>query len=327
MASYILRRVLSSIPLLLGITLISFVVIHLAPGEPTDMQTEMNPRTSSEVKQQLRELYHLDKPIPVQYWYWLKKLTVLDFGTSHMDGRPALKKIAERIPITLTINIASILLVMGVAIPIGIHSALYRGSRSDRWLTLLVFIGYAMPTFWLALLLMDWLGVRLMIVPISGLTSLEYGQMNLLERCLDLLHHLALPIFVSAFGGLAGISRYMRSSMVHVLQQDYIRTARAKGLGEMQVIRKHALRNACLPIVTIMGLMVPGLIGGSVIFETIFSIPGMGRLYFDSVLARDYPIIMGLLVIGAVLTLLGNLLADLAYSWVDPRIRYQEPES
>jgi peptide/nickel transport system permease protein len=208
-----------------------------------------------------------------------------------------------------------------VAVPIGILSAVRRNSLFDQATTVFVFLGFATPSFWLALLLMDFLGVRLGIFPIAGIKSLGYEYLSFGGRIWDMVHHLILPVFVSAFGGLAGFSRYMRSTMLDVIRQDYILTARAKGLSERVVIYKHALRNALLPVITILGLAVPGLIGGSVIFETIFAIPGMGKLFYDGVMMRDYPLIMGILVIGAGLTLLGNLLADIGYALADPRIR------
>jgi peptide/nickel transport system permease protein len=310
------------IPLLLGITLISFVVIHLAPGEPTDMQTELNPEAGIELKERLRAQYGLDKPIAVQYGLWVKRLVKLDFGTSFsQDHRPVWDKIIERLPITVLINVLSVGLILLFAIPIGILSATRRNSLFDRLTTLLVFIGFAMPSFWLALLLMNYLGVYLGWFPISGIKSLGYDYLSTSGQMWDVIHHLMLPVMVSAFGGLAGFSRYMRANMLEVIQQDYILTARAKGLSEWAVIGKHALRNALLPIITILGLSVPGLIGGSVIFESIFAIPGMGKLFYDGVMMRDYPLIMGILVIGACLTLVGNLLADVGYALADPRIR------
>jgi peptide/nickel transport system permease protein len=232
-----------------------------------------------------------------------------------------LDKILERSPITLLINLLSMILIMAVAIPIGVMSAVKRGSVFDKGTTVFVFLGFAMPTFWLALLLMILLGVKLEWLPISGFRSLNYADLTFGGKFLDIIKHLLLPVFVSAFGGLAGMSRYMRSNMLEVIRQDYITTARAKGLDERTVIYRHALRNALLPVITLLGLSVPGLIGGSVIFETIFAIPGMGQLFYQAVMMRDYPTIMGILVIGAVLTLLGNLLADLSYSVADPRIR------
>ena len=311
------------VPLFFGITLITFFVIHLAPGNPSFYQGAFNPKVKPEAVKRLEKIYGLDKPLPVQYLLWVKRMLELDFGTSFVDGKPVSKKIAERIPITLGLNLLSMLLILTVAIPIGILSALKRNSLMDRALTIFVFVGFSTPSFWLALLLMILLGIKLHLLPISGLESLNADQFHGLSLWWDRAKHLVLPVFVAAFGGLAGFSRYMRQSMLEVLGQDYITTARAKGLKESQVIKSHALKNSLIPIVTILGLSVPSLIGGSVIFETIFAIPGMGQLFYEAALARDYPTIMGILTIGAVLTLLGNLLADISYALIDPRIRYQ----
>jgi peptide/nickel transport system permease protein len=324
MLLYIGKRLLLMLPLLLGITLISFVVMHLAPGEPTDLQTQLNPEASVELKERLRAQYDLDKPLLVQYGKWLGRLARFDFGDSFsQDRRPVTTKIAERLPITILISVLSIVLILAVSIPIGVISAVRRNSNFDRLTTVFVFVGLATPSFWLALLLMDLLGVRWGLFPISGIKSLGHEYLSPLSQMVDFLHHLVLPVFVAAFGGLAGFSRYMRGNMLEVVRQDYIQTARAKGLPEGAVIWRHALRNALLPLITILGLAVPGLIGGSVIFETIFAIPGMGKLFYDGVLMRDYPLIMGILVIGAVLTLLGNMIADLCYALADPRIRHR----
>ena len=323
MLRYLSRRLLQMIPLLIGITIISFAVIHLAPGEPTDLVTDLQPKVSAQAAERLRHLYGLDKPLHIQYLDWLKRLIRLDMGRSFLDNRLVSVKILERLPITITINVLSLLLIIIVALPIGIVSATRQYSLFDKVSTVFVFLGFATPTFWLALLLMILFGIKLGWLPISGLRSLSAASFSFGGRLLDLAKHLILPVFVSAFGGLAGFSRYMRSNMLEVIHQDYIRTARAKGLSERAVIYKHALRNALLPIVTILGLSVPALIGGSVIFESIFAIPGMGRLFYESVMARDYPVIMGGLVIGAILTLLGNLIADITYAYVDPRIRYK----
>ena len=230
-------------------------------------------------------------------------------------------KIIVRIPITIAINVLSLILIIVVAIPIGVLSAVHRDSLFDKITGVFVFIGFAIPTFWLALLLMIFFGVNLSWLPISGIRSLNYEYLPPGMAFWDLIKHLIMPVTLSAFGGLAGLSRYMRSNMLEVIRQDYIMTARAKGLSERVVIYKHALRNALLPVITILGLSVPGLIGGSVIFETIFAIPGMGQLFYMSVMSRDYPVVMGILFIGAVLTLLGNLIADVSYALADPRIR------
>ncbi|OGR24764.1 MAG: diguanylate cyclase [Desulfobacca sp. RBG_16_60_12] len=319
---YILKRLGLMVPMLLGITLISFVVIHLAPGTPTDMQTTLNPKASLEAQKRLREIYGLDKPLMVQYGDWLTRLARLDFGRSFSpDRRPVWDKIKERIGITLSLNLMSLIIILGVSIPIGVIAAYRAHSWFDKATTLFVFFGFAMPTFWLALLLIMFFGVYLDWLPISGLTSLNFRQFSLWQKLQDLGAHVTLPVLVAAFGGLAGMSRYMRGNMLEVIRQDYITTARAKGLPERVVIFKHALRNALLPVITILGLSVPGLIGGSVIFESIFAIPGMGQLFYGAVMARDYPLVMGELVIGAVLTLVGNMLADVGYALVDPRIR------
>ena len=284
--------------------------------------TDLNPNMNEEAIKRIRAHYGLDEPWHMQYLKWLKNMMALDFGRSFAsDNRPVLDKIAERIPITLLINVLSMFFILAAAIPLGVISAVKQDSWFDRGTSLFVFIGFAVPTFWLALLLMILFGVKLEWLPISGFRSLNYASLTPFQQVVDVSKHLILPIFVSAFGGLAGMSRYMRSNMLEVIRQDYITTARAKGLTEGAVIFRHALRNALLPVITILGLSVPGLIGGSVIFETIFAIPGMGQLFYQSVMMRDYPTIMGILVIGAVLTLLGNLLADLLYSWADPRIR------
>jgi len=323
MLAYVLKRLTHMVPLFFGITLITFFVIHLAPGNPTFYQGAFNPKVKPEAVKRLEKIYGLDKPLPVQYLLWVKRMLELDFGTSFVDGKPVSKKIGERIPITLGLNLLSMILILTVAIPIGILSAMKRNSLMDRALTIFVFVGFSTPSFWLALLLMILLGIKLHLLPISGLESLNADQFHGLSLWWDRAKHLVLPVFVAAFGGLAGFSRYMRQSMLEVLGQDYITTARAKGLKESQVIKSHALKNSLIPIVTILGLSVPSLIGGSVIFETIFAIPGMGQLFYEAALARDYPTIMGILTIGAVLTLLGNLLADISYALIDPRIRYQ----
>jgi len=322
MLLYIAKRFINLIPLLLGITIISFIIIHLAPGSPTDIVTQMNPKVSFEAREKMEKLYGFDKPLYTQYFEWLKKLARFDFGKSFIDGRSVTEKIIERMPITLFINILSIMMIFLISIPIGVRSALHRGSLFDKVTTVLLFLLFAAPGFWLALILMSFFGLKLGWLPISGITSLDFENMDLLMKIKDVAHHLILPVFVAGLGGLAGISRYTRERMLHVINEDYVRTAKAKGLPEKTVIYRHALRNALLPIITIIGLSIPGLISGSVIFESVFNIPGMGRLMVEAVFARDYNVIMGGLVISAILTLIGNLIADIAYSYADPRIRY-----
>jgi peptide/nickel transport system permease protein len=323
MLLFALRRLLLAIPLLLGITFVSFIVIHLAPGEPIPGgEEDLGRQLPKEVVEKIRELYGLDKPLHVQYWNWLSRVVRLDFGKSFQpDGRPVLTKIRERLPITLFLNLVELIIIVALAVPIGVLSATRQYSTFDKVTTLFVFVGFATPDFWLALLLMILFGVQLGWLPISGLRSLNWEYLSFWKQQWDFLSHLILPIAVVTFGGLAGLSRYMRQSMLETVRQDYVQTARAKGLSEGTVIGKHALRNALLPVVTVLGLSLPGLIGGSVIIESIFAIPGMGLLMVQGVFARDYPLIMGNLVIVATLTLFANLFADIVYGLVDPRIR------
>ncbi|MBL7081608.1 MAG: ABC transporter permease [Candidatus Omnitrophica bacterium] len=322
MLNYIIRRLIGIIPLLFGITIISFAIIHLAPGEPTTQQEFMTPRISSDTRARLARLYDLDKPLHIQYWHWLKRFICLDFGRSLADGRRVIDKILERIPVTLTINILALVLILSVSIPIGVISASKSGSLFDKTSTILVFIGFALPSFWIALLLMQLFSVKLGWLPISGIKSLDFEYLSWSGKLLDLIHHLILPVFVSSIGGLAGFSRYIRQNMLEVLSQPYITAAKAKGLSRHQVLYRHAFPNALLPLVTILGLSVPGLLGGSVIFESIFALPGIGELFYRAVMMRDYNLIMAEVVLGAILTMLGNLTADIAYAYVDPRIRY-----
>lgn len=323
MFSYFIRRMFLMVPLIIGISLITFGIIHLAPGSPVDTVTSMNIKVSADAKVRLYSLYGLDKPWYIQYYNWLKRIVLLDFGDSFKDGRKVMTKILERLPATLLLNILSLLLIFFVALPIGIASAVRQNSLFDKGMTVFVFIGFSIPTFWLALLLMILFGVKLGWLPISGMHSLNYENFSLLEKFGDLIKHLVLPVFCSAFGGLAYLSRYSRYTMLEVIRQNYIRTARAKGLPEKQVIYKHALRNALVPIVTLLGLSLPGLISGGFIFETIFAWPGMGRLGYQAIMSYDYPLIMGVGLTATFLTLLGNLIADFTYACVDPRIRYK----
>ncbi len=322
MIAYLARRLLTLIPLFFGITLISFVVINLAPGGPISVVADLNPKMTAEARERLIKYYGLDQPLYKRYVDWLRQFASLNFGVSFSaDHRPVMDKVKEALPITITINALALLLILVVAIPIGAYSASHPYSRFDKSLTVFVYVGFAMPTFWLALLALILFSVQLEWLPISGLRSLDYNRLSFAGKLWDNTLHLILPVLLEAFGGLAGFSRYMRGSMLEVMRQDYITAARSKGLSEEEVIYKHALRNALLPVVTILGLSVPGLIGGSVIFEQIFAIPGMGRLFYTGVMSRDYPLVMGILAIGAFLTLLGNLLADVSYAIVDPRIR------
>lgn len=320
--------------MLIGISLISFFIMHLAPGDITNNEASFNPKASEESRQKLRELYNLDKPVIVQYGLWLKRMVKLDFGnsfaghqkpvfwqTTDKDGNVTKGMIQEALPITLMINIFGLIITLLLAIPLGVLAARKYQGWQDRSITLFNFVGFSIPGFWLSLLLMYWLGVMNNWLPISGLHSLNYESMDTWDKLKDSVSHLIMPVLIPSVTGLAGITLFVKNGMLDVLQQDFITTARAKGLNEHQVVYTHALRNALLPLITIVGLSIPGLIGGSVIAETIFAIPGMGKLFYDAVLMRDFPVVMGILTIGSALTLVGNLVADVAYAWADPRVR------
>ncbi len=334
MLKYLIKRVLWMIPMLVGISLISFFIMHLAPGDITSNEAAFNPKASEESRQKLREMYNLDKPVIVQYGLWLKRMATLDFGNSFAshqkpvfwektdkDGNVTKGMIQEALPITLLINVLGLAITLSFAIPLGVIAARKYRSWQDKSITLFNFIGFSIPGFWLSLLLMYWLGVVNNWLPISGIHSLNYETLSTWGKIKDTLSHLMMPVIIPSITGLAGITLFIKNGMLDVLQQDYITTARAKGLNEQRVVYTHALRNALLPLITIIGLSIPGLIGGSVIAETIFAIPGMGKLFYDAVLMRDFPVVMGILTIGATLTLIGNLLADIAYAWADPRVR------
>jgi len=322
MFSFIVKRLLNLVILFFGITLISFFVIKLSPGSPAGIYA-FNTKVDPQVLEKIEKHYGLDKPIMTQYFVWLKNILRLDFGVSLSDSRKVSVKILERMPVTLGINLISMFLIFSLSIPLGLWSGFRKNSFLDRLVTIFVFIGFAIPSFWIALILMELLGVEWGILPISGLKSIDYEYFTWYQKLLDISWHLILPIGVAIFGSLAGLSRYARSKTVEIINSDYIKAAKAKGLSPRWIISKHILRGIMLPIVTMLGLSLPGLLGGSVIFETIFSIQGMGLLFYEAVCSRDDTLIMGLLVIGAILTLLGNFLADISYSLVDPRIRYK----
>ena len=338
MASYALQRLLLLIPTFIGVTLIAFLIMRLAPGDPAELRAAGGLGAASgagislekrgavdEALSQWRKQYGLDRPLPIQYTVWLKNFFTLSFGESFKDNQPVWNKILERIPVTIKLNLWSILLVYLVAIPLGIYSATHPNSLSDQATTLAAFILFAVPLVWAATMAIVFIcgGDFFYLFPPGGLESLDYAEdWSVWKKMKDQAWHLFLPVVLLSYDGFAGLSRYMRASMLEVLGQDYVTVARAKGLAERLVILKHALRNSLIPLVTILASILPGLIGGSVIIETIFSIPGLGQLGYESVLARDYPTVMALLTVSAVLTLIGILISDLLLSVVDPRIAF-----
>jgi peptide/nickel transport system permease protein len=323
MRNYLFRRLLMMIPLVLGISVLTFAILQLSPGDPASLGVGLNSKIDPGYLTKLRAAYGLDKPLYVQYGLWLKGMLTLDFGRSFMDNRPVLSVILERLPATLLLSGLSELLLFLVAVPLGVLAAYRQGSWLDRFTTVFSFAGFAMPSFWLALMLMLVFGVQLGWLPVSGMMGVGAEYLPWWDQWADVLRHLILPLAVTTYGGLASVSRYARTSMLEVIRQDYIRTARAKGLSEFQVVFHHALRNALIPIITLLGLSLPSLIGGSFIIETLFAWPGMGRLGFEAIMSRNYPLVMGIGIISAFLTLLGNLLADVGYALADPRVRYE----
>jgi peptide/nickel transport system permease protein len=297
------------------ISLISFLAIHAAPNS-FFASGELNPNISKESIEHLRAIYGLDKPLYEQYLSWIRALFHFDFGISFASGKAVKDEILSRLPITLTINIISMVLVFFISLYLGIKSALKQGSRFDEGLKQFSLFSYAMPSFYLALLLIIVFSVYLGWFPISGLDSIEPKEG--IWKILDRAWHLFLPIFVMVFGGVGTLLMYVRNLTIEILKSDYIFFAKARGIDQKNIIRRYILPNLYPPIITMLGLSLPGLIGGSVILESIFSIDGMGLLFYQSALSRDYPVIMGILIISAFLTLLGNILADLALLKLNP---------
>jgi peptide/nickel transport system permease protein len=359
MWQYILKRVLLFLPTLFIITVISFGISRMAPGDPAAAKVGvgseggMGERSTINEKtvELIRKQWHLDKPVWQQYLIWTGGLLMFDlapafegghtnwgkasftgvpdFGSSFVDNRPVFNKMLERVPVTLTMNILAIILAYVVAVPLGVYSATHPGTKFDQASTFVLFALYSLPIFWVGTLAVTFLANPEFIswFPSGGLRSPAAAALGPWDRFTDYAWHLTLPMLVYVYADFAFISRQMRSSMLEVIRQDYVRTARAKGLSERVVVYKHALRNALIPLITILAAVLPRLIGGSVIVETIFSIPGMGELSYKALIARDYPMIMAVFTISATLTLLGMLVSDILYSVADPRISFAKKSS
>jgi peptide/nickel transport system permease protein len=319
MAIYVLRRIIQAIPVLFLIAVGAFFIVRLAPGSPVDKFR--GGRVSPEVIANIIKLYQLDQPLPQQLWSWLSTFPQIwrpdAWGYSFTDGKPVIQTIASRIPLTMLLMGTDLLVTAVVAIPLGILGAVRQYSLADKTITVLATIGYAMPTFWLGFIVRTIFGAQLRWFPLFGAYTLG-GDKSLF----DLFWHLVLPASTLIVVSVAGWSRYMRSSMLEVLRQDYIRTARAKGLASSRVLYKHALRNALIPIVTLFGLSIPILLAGAAVTETVFSWPGLGYLGVQAVITRDYPTVLAFVMVGGIMVILGNLLADIMYAAVDPRIKY-----
>lgn len=328
MFNYIIRRLLLAIPTLFGITIVTFGLIHMAPGDPVELQFEAagTKRIPKEVIEAFRKQYNLDKPIPVQYGLWVKDIVQLDFGNSFLDHRPVMQRIMERLPATVILNCASVFVMFIIGLPLGLLQAVKQKSYFDKISGTFLYMLFAAPNFWIGIMLIILFAVKLQgtpfELPIGGAESTFTEGMSGWELFMDRLKHLILPTVTLTFGSLAFMSRFARASLLEVIRQDYIRTAKAKGLSPNVVLFKHALRNAMIPILTFFGNIFPFLISGSIIIEIIFTWPGVGYLFYKSMLARDYPTIMGMEMMTAVMVLFSMLLTDILYAVADPRVKY-----
>jgi len=327
MFGFLTRRLLGAIPLVLGIATMVFFVLNLAPGDPVAIYTA--PNVSPDVLDQMRRNMGLDQPVHVRYVRWMGSMLRGDFGVSFVRNQPVRDVIAQILPNTLVLSASAVFLAFLAGVLIGVFQAVRQNSLADNGLSLISLFFYSMPSFWLALMLIliFSLGARNLWgwpfwFPASGMTSVDYPFMSPMGQLRDRLAHLVLPAASLALVLAAGIARYTRGSMLEVIRQDYVRTARAKGLSEARVVLRHALRNALIPVVTLFGLYLPFVFSGTVFIETVFAWPGMGKLVVDAIGQRDYPVVMAGAFIFALMVVVGNLVADLLYSFVDPRIRY-----
>jgi peptide/nickel transport system permease protein len=328
MIRYLLRRLVGAVPLVLGVATIVFFVVHLAPGDPVSVYTA--PGVSPEAMDQVRRNMGLDRPVHERYVKWMASMFRGDFGVSFSRNQPVRDVIVQILPNTLVLSGVALLLAFLAGILIGVVQAVKRGTAVDGTLSVVTLFFYSIPAFWLALMMILVFSLMARTVwdwpiwfPASGMTSVDHAFMGPWERVVDRIRHLVLPSLTLALVLAAGIARYARGSMLEVLGQDYIRTARAKGLPERTVIFKHALRNALIPVITLLGLYLPLLFSGTVFVEVVFSWPGMGKLIVDAIGQRDYPLIMAGTFVFGVIVVIGNLVADILYSVVDPRIRYE----
>jgi peptide/nickel transport system permease protein len=325
MLRYVARRLSYAVLTFFGITVVVFALVHSVPGDPIDflLGNSGTKGISKETLAEIRHANHLDQPLPAQYLWWLRGVVTLDFGNSILDHRKVTEKIAEKMPNTFVLNLLAFLVAGVIGIPIGLWSATKSGHPLERGTALTFFLLYSLPVFWVGLLLMRLFSVKLGWLPLLGMTSDEYLDLGFAARVADRLKHLLLPVVTLAYGQLAIYTRFSKSALAEVIRQDFITTARAKGVAPAGVIWNHALRNALIPLITLLGLTIPYLISGSVIVEQIFQWDGVGLLYYSSIQSRDYPTVLGLTVATAIVTLLASLLSDLLYAAADPRIRLE----
>lgn len=323
MTAYLARRLAYAVLTFFGITIAVFVLIHAVPGDPISFFIGAHPLAamSPDIIAHVRHAHHLDEPLLQQYLWWLRGIFTFDFGTSITDERPVMTRILEKLPHTFELNFIAFLLAAVIGVPIGIWSAARSGRRVERASAVLFFLLYSLPSFWVALMLMELFAVHFELLPLFGMTSDEYQSLSIGAKIADHFRHLVLPVITLTYAQMALYARYSKSALTEVIRQDFITTARAKGVAATAVLWRHATRNALIPLITLLGLTIPYLLSASVIVEQIFEWDGIGRLYFDSILERDYPTVLALTVVTAIVTLFASLFADILYAVADPRIR------
>src|SRR5437588_3294968 len=325
MLTYVIRRLLYAVLTFFGIIVAVFVLVHSVPGDPVIffLGTTFG-RPSPQAIAAIKHAHHLDQPLLAQLGWWIRGVLTFDLGMSITERRPVLALIGEKLPRTFQLNLIAFLLAAGIGVPIGLWSAMRSGRLSERAAAVGFFLLYSLPSFWVALLLMQFFSVRFRLFPLFGMISDDYLELSQPAQILDRARHLVLPVITLTYAQLAIFARFSKSALTEVIRQDFITTARAKGVAPGSVLWRHAFRNALIPLITLLGLTIPYLISGSVIVEQIFQWDGIGHLFFESVLRRDYPTVLGLTVISAVVTLLASLFADILYALADPRIRFEE---
>jgi len=326
MTSYLVRRFSYAVLTFLGITVATFTLIHSVPGDPITFFIGRGGIKSvpPETIAKLRAEFHLDRPLPEQYLHWLRGVVTFDFGHSIMDRRPVRTVVLEKLPATFQLNLIAFLIAATLGVPIGLWSASRSGRLTERASAVGFFLLYSLPSFWVALMLIQLFSVRFQVLPLFGMVSDHHDTMSGGARLMDRLQHLVLPTLTLTYAQLAIFARFSKAAVTEVIRQDFITAARAKGAGNVAVMWRHAFRNALIPMITLLGLMIPYLISGSVIVEKIFQWDGIGLLYYDAILERDYPVVMALTVVTAVITLLASVLADVLYAFADPRVRLGE---
>jgi peptide/nickel transport system permease protein len=326
MTAYLVRRFLYALLTFLGITVATFALIHSVPGDPVSFYAGRGGIKSlpPHVIESIRREFHLDRPLPEQYLHWLRGVVTFEFGHSVIDRRPVRTVVFEKLPATVELNVLAFLVAASLGVPIGLWSASRSGRLTERASAIGFFLLYSLPSFWVALMLIQFFSVRLNWLPLFGMISDDHELLSAAGRFRDRLEHMVLPALTLTYAQLAVFARFSKSAVTEVIRQDFITAARAKGAHPVAVMWRHAFRNALIPLITLLGLTIPYLLSGSVIVEKIFQWDGIGLLYYNAILARDYPVVMALTVVTAVITLIASVFADVLYAFADPRVRLGE---